>query len=179
MNRLILITSLALAACSSPPVVPKSSVPPPTHAPVRPPVRTNPTNEEATQKWLRGEIERLTGRPPEQLLRGPTSQAEVRTNPTDEVATQQWLQQQGQTVTERYYVQPAYTPVPYGYDLRGEPLFYPAYPYRRYESSFPINTVIGASLGSLIGHHGSHHHHEYAWIGGALGFLSDLNRWRW
>lgn len=174
MNRLIPCLFASLAACSSPPVVVKSSVPPPTHAPARPPVRTNPTNEEATQKWLRAEVERLTGRPPEQLMQGPAS---PNVYSRDGGAEPEPMVQQ--PVIERVYVQPAYRPVAYGYDLRGEPLFYPAYPYRRYQTPFPVNTVIGAGLGAMLGHHGSGHHYEGAWIGGALGFLGDLHRWSW
>jgi len=179
MNRLIpcLVASFVLVACSSPPVTQKTNVPPPTHAPPRPAVKTNPTNEEATQKWLRGEIERLTGRPPEQLLQGPTSQAAPPVvNPTDEVATEQWLQQPQQPVVYDRYVM-RQQPVPYGYDVRGEPVFaYPAHHYHPYETPFPVNTVLGAGIGAIIGHQ-SHHQAQGAWIGGAIGFLADLGRW--
>ena len=167
----ILLVCAALAGCSSAPVVQKTNVPPPTHAPPRPPVKTNPTNEEATQKWLRGEIERLTGRPPEQLLQGPTSQAAP---PPVEEAPQYAPQGQQPVVVDRYTVR---EPLPYGYDIHGEPVYvYPSRHYRPYETPFPVNTVLGAGIGAIIGHQ-SHHQAQGAWIGGAVGFLSDLARW--
>ncbi len=179
MKRLIPCLSLAFvtAACSSPPVVEKTTVPPPTHAPPRPAVKTNPTNEEATQKWLRQEIERLTGRPPEQLLQGPTSQAAPPpVAPENEAAAQGYPQQAQQpVVVDRYTVQ---QPAPYGYDIHGEPVYvYPSPRYRPYETPFPVNTVLGAGIGAIIGNQSHHHAAQGAWIGGAVGFLADLTRW--
>jgi hypothetical protein len=57
----------------------------------------------------------------------------------------------------------------------------PVYERRERESWFPYGTAIGIGIGSALdhhhGHHGHHHHHG-AWVGGTLGLMFDLARWR-
>ena len=42
---------------------------------------------------------------------------------------------------------------------------------------FPVHTALGAGIGAIIGHQ-SGDRAEGAWIGGSLGLLLDLGRWR-
>jgi hypothetical protein len=64
---------------------------------------------------------------------------------------------------------------PYGsYGYHG---YYEPYGYRRARrSTFPVNTLLGAGLGAVIGHQ-SGRRDRGALIGGGLGLLFDLPRW--
>jgi len=104
---------------------------------------------------------------------------------TNEEATRAWLDR---TIEMRRTANPDVPPVPMqetvyvdrpiyhqgypvnGYDAYGQPVYYPqSQPY----TTFPINTLLGAGVGAVIGHQ-SHHQSEGAWIGAGAGLLLDL-----
>ena len=49
-------------------------------------------------------------------------------------------------------------------------------PRRRRETSFPVNTAVGAGFGAVLGHQAGRRD-EGALIGGGIGLLFDLARW--
>jgi hypothetical protein len=52
-----------------------------------------------------------------------------------------------------------------------------SYRHRSYRRSrFPVNTVVGAGIGAIIGHQRGRRDRG-ALIGGGVGLLFDLNRW--
>ncbi|MFT4842603.1 MAG: hypothetical protein ACI8UD_003148 [Planctomycetota bacterium] len=53
-----------------------------------------------------------------------------------------------------------------------------SYRDRQRGSRFPINTVVGAGVGAIIGHQRGRRDRG-ALIGGGVGLLFDLNRWRY
>lgn len=78
---------------------------------------------------------------------------------------------------------PAYEPMPpSGRAAAPYPVYvdwYDAVPRGRShwrEPVFPVNTVVGAGIGAVIGHQ-SHHRNRGALIGGSVGLLFDLARW--
>ncbi len=142
-------------------------------APQDPPPRqpgVNPTDEDATNRWLEAERARVDAvnpeRPPE-----PVYQVVERPVYVDRTV-----------YVERPYWRRGY--VGYGYDACGQPVYhtydcYDSYPvYRRpvRETAFPVNTLLGAGLGAVIGHQSGRRDRGAA-IGAGLGLLFDLGRW--
>lgn len=65
---------------------------------------------------------------------------------------------------------------PVGYSLPDDDYWRYRRPHPR-TTWFPVGATIGAGIGYAIGrNHG--HRHRGAWIGGGLGLLFDLQRWR-
>lgn len=161
-------------------------------------------DNEATQAWLRAEVAEKRAKEaqgnaapvvqgsvqPEDLLKQRGMQSA-----TDEDATKAWLQQTAddrraadttsapvplqQTVfvdrpiyTERYV-----DPYGYGYDAYGHPVYGYGYGYESCrQSDFPVNTVVGAGIGAIVGHGSKHQGRDIA-IGAGIGLLFDLPRW--
>lgn len=62
------------------------------------------------------------------------------------------------------------------YDVYGDYLERRPAPRRRRETSFPVNTAVGAGFGAVLGHQAGRRD-EGALIGGGIGLLFDLARW--
>ena len=62
------------------------------------------------------------------------------------------------------------------YDAYGDYLERRPAPRRRRETSFPVNTAVGAGFGAVLGHQAGRRD-EGALIGGGIGLLFDLARW--
>lgn len=71
---------------------------------------------------------------------------------------------------------PAPAAEPVGYSRPDDDYWHYRHPHPR-TTWFPVGTTIGAGLGYAIGRHNGHRHRG-AWIGGGLGLLFDLSRWR-
>lgn len=159
-------------------------------------------DNEATQAWLRAEVAEKRAKEaqgnaapmvqgsvqPEDLLKQRGMQSA-----TDEDATKAWLQQTAddrraadtanapvplqQTV---YVDRPVYTeryvaPYGYGYDCYGNPVYGYGYESCR-QTDFPVNTVVGAGIGAIVGHGSKNQGRDIA-IGAGIGLLFDLPRW--
>lgn len=140
-----------------------------------------PIDEQATERWL----EQRTGR----RLAAPT---ELPVSTTDEEATRAFLQerieQQRAVNPERapepvyQYIERPQEPQPIGYDASGWPVHRDAYGGPVYyrdpcpPSTFPVNTLLGAGVGAIIGHQNGRRE-SGALIGGGVGMLLDLFRW--
>jgi len=146
------LSIVSFAACSSPEYARRM---PHSPAPAMPLARTSP--------------------PPSALPSGAPS--------TDEAATRAWLDEEIER--HRYVPPPVEESEPVADAARtvqvgSDPRYDPYYQYGpRYESppshgtTFPLNTVVGAGLGAVIGHQ-SGNRGQGAWIGGSLGLLVDL-----
>ena len=119
-----------------------------------PPPDTRQSYEPETKRFLDSEIERKTP-PPEP----PPEEQQVR-------YIQRTVYVDG-PYGRRYY---------YGYPYYGERhVHYGRYP----RSTFPVNTVLGAGIGAVIGNQHRHRAARGAWIGGGIGLLLDLASGRW
>ncbi len=161
------------------------------------------TDQAATQRWLEQEANRQRGVMAQEQRRSemPAGTAGIAApaQPTNDEATRAWLDR---TVEERRAANPDEPPAPmfqtvertvyvdrpvrvyddcdswryqrsdygYGYDDCDR---YGSYRSRSYHSTFPINTVVGAGVGAIIGHQ-SHHRGRGAAIGAGIGLLLDL-----
>ncbi|MFY9342064.1 MAG: glycine zipper family protein [Planctomycetota bacterium] len=149
---------LLLAACASPPRPERAPA-----VPLGPP--TAPVTD--LRDGLRSDADRSPR---------PAPPAEV---PASSAATVTW-----RTVTETIEVPaPAPEPLPANEHAdwpRGHVYDDPYWRVRHRSRGywFPVGTVVGAGVGSVIGrHHG--HRGRGAWIGGSVGFIWDLHRlWR-
>jgi hypothetical protein len=158
-----------------------------------------------TQAWLAGEVaERRAAETrgnlapssdsslqPSDLLR----QRGLRTT-TDEEATKAWLQQ---TADERRAADTTNAPLPlqqtvyvdrpvysdpyvapygygygYGYDGYGNPIY--GYGSSCRQTNFPVNTVVGAGIGAIVGS-GSRHQGRDIAVGAGIGLLLDFASW--
>jgi hypothetical protein len=176
---------------------PPHVLPPPRTAAVEGarPTADNP----ATQAWLQGEMDRKVAAAPTSPATAAQPGLEPAANQEksqgNEAATQQWLQGE---VEHRNAVNPPSTPEPMyqviekpvyvdryvggspyyyrgiGYDSCGEPNYGVYYSRGYYDyyprSTFPLNTVVGAGIGSLV----TRHHGRGAAIGAGVGLLFDL-----
>lgn len=134
----------------------------------REPTAAAPTNEEATSAWLDRTIEARRAANPD-VPPEPMYQTIERTVYVDRPvyyrsSYDDYRSGYGYGYRSSYYDdcgQPRYAPYYYG-----------SY---RHRSTFPVNTVLGAGVGAIIGHQ-SHHRDRGAAIGAGIGLLLDLAR---
>jgi hypothetical protein len=158
----LLASSAALAACAGSRPLPRVAPPPPVAlelaAPAAPQRRMEPpsadADEAATSRWLAEAIER-----------------ERRERPNlPPVPLQQTVYVERPVWQERIYGP--------GYDEFGAPV-YGYEPWQRNDwrtTPFPVNTLIGATVGAYTGHGGHSRSRDIA-IGAGIGLLFDLARW--
>lgn len=170
MNRTLAaagILACLSAACSSPPNAPRAAVPPATRPePVvdqRPPAAQRSVqraeDEAATDAWLERAAEEARQRNPDT----PPVPLQVERVVERPVYVDRWG-----GYRSVYYDG-------YGYDVYGNPVYVERYARRDPFGGFPINTAIGAGIGSAVGRRGRRT--ESALIGAGIGLMFDMARW--
>ena len=184
MKTTLLVPLLLLAACASHPVE-NVSVPSPTVPSASRP-QVNETTDKASQKFLESELQkkeeqaRLTPppRPPVSTTDDMASDRFLREEMLRQEEQARWAERQRAEAAQRAQPQVVERTV---YVDR----YYPYYdgPYeRRYDrrsySTFPAATILGGTVGGIIGHQ-SHHTGRGIAIGSGVGLLVDVLGSRW